>query len=232
MARALALVLCGILVGSTATWWWAGSGPDRQPPHREPLAPGSAPDSLAARARPPAELVPALDEPHRPDASPTSPADLRAVLAALERLDARLGHLESAAARQPDARAPATELAEVAARLREVERLLALQGERLVELAPDAGLAELARERGEADWESLEEFRRRFRGDDSGATGELRLLGYRDVIDRFGAPTESWSNERGTHWIYGDGHDAAEGGYQREVYVRFQDGLVTLAGAK
>jgi hypothetical protein len=31
MARALALVLCGIVVGSAATWWWTRAGLDQAP---------------------------------------------------------------------------------------------------------------------------------------------------------------------------------------------------------
>ena len=39
-----------------------------------------------------------------------------------------------------------------------------------------------------------------------------------------------WSNEKGTHWIYGEGTDPVSGEYLLELYLRFGDGRVTYAG--
>ena len=39
-----------------------------------------------------------------------------------------------------------------------------------------------------------------------------------------------WSNEKGLHWFYRDGHDPASDTYTTEVYFRLQNGYVTTLG--
>jgi hypothetical protein len=63
------------------------------------------------------------------------------------------------------------------------------------------------------------------------AQNELVMLSEKEVLLKFGAPTEVWSNNSGINWLYGSGLDP-EGGYQTEVWLLFLDGHVTVLGVK
>lgn len=82
----------------------------------------------------------------------------------------------------------------------------------------------------EPDWRALGELIAEWQLDEEAAAGRVRLMSPEDVVAAYGSPTETWSNERGTHWIYGRGRDAVTDEYLEEVYLRFQDGYVTLLG--
>ena len=92
-------------------------------------------------------------------------------------------------------------------------------------------LAELKEQNPDTKWNDLQNIIDLWHTDEESALEEMRLLSFEDVIRRYGAPTEMWSNEKGTNWIYGEGTDPA-GGYQTEVWLLFRDGFVTMLGVK
>ena len=85
-------------------------------------------------------------------------------------------------------------------------------------------LGELKASEDGPDWKALDDLMDQWHRDESEAKQAVKLLAFRDVLTRYGTPTEIWSNEGGAHWVYQRGVD--------EVYFRFNDGFVTVLGVK
>ncbi len=232
MAARIVFVLFAFAAGSATTWWVVSRD---APPGVELASPAGEEGGAPLRS-------------HASGFADAEDLDLQRVLASLQRIEERLDRLERAAERavaEPErgfepvepvepvdaGDAASEQLAAAILRLENLERALTEEVTRR-KASAEPGLAEVKAEHPEEKWAALNDFMADWSRDEKAATDDLRLLSYRDVLTRFGSPTEMWSNERGTHWTYGRGHDAVNGGYQREVYVRFEDGLVTTLGVK
>ena len=122
------------------------------------------------------------------------------------------------------------EVAELAATVAALQDSLVRQLEADREVREQDTLSKLKQAKPEPDWPALDELVRRWRLDPVGAKQDVKLLTDAEVLRRFGTPGEVWSNEKGTHWIYGQGYDAASDSYQLEIYLRLRDGVVTQVG--
>ncbi len=168
--------------------------------------------------------------------------DLRETLAAmrsaLERLDARLSALELAPAAPPspraDARRPvpaieAERLAELTAAVDELRRAVEAGLPAGVELRdPEPTLEELRAQHPVTDWNAVHGLIDLWSADPAAARQDTMLLSQRDLLKRFGTPTELWGGDGVLNWFYQEGYDAAAETYLVEVYFRLNDGYVTL----
>ncbi len=165
--------------------------------------------------------------------TPDAPAQgtLRRIEDTLSRIEERLAALEL---REGNARtavpAGQEDLTTLISSLSELRQELALQIEENRERNART-LAELKEKHPDVKWTNLQALIDQWHVDEGKALEDARLLSMEDVIERYGSPTELWSNEKGTNWIYGEGEDP-EGGYETEVWLCFQDGLVTMLGVK
>ena len=187
----------------------------------------------------------------RPAAGPVDPGAGRQatpwdeLLAALTRIEARLDVPPPAPQPAPDAEADVEEPARaVLAALDELRAELARAGT----LAPRPwwdGFAEtetafhggydllpLKEQQPEPNWTNLRELIALWNRDEPSARQSTLLLGYRDVLERFGTPTEVWAGEKGLNWSYVDGLDPFTGEAQLEVWLQFHDGFATELGIK
>lgn len=177
---------------------------------------------------------------------PREGGDLRDVRAALARIEAALerlavrprGGAPGPASAPVSARAPlpvdpaqldsgdaGADVAALEALVRDLRTVLDqhVQDERAWR-ARQQTLGELKSERGEADWKALDALSADWHRDPEEAKRSVKLLGFRDVLARYGTPTEIWRNDGGAHWVYQRGVD--------ELYFRFNDGFVTVLGVK
>jgi len=88
-------------------------------------------------------------------------------------------------------------------------------------------LDQLREEKREVDWGAWDTFISDWHLDQEQAAGELKLVTGQELMNRYGPPTEVWSNEKGMHWIYGRDYDPVAEKYATEIYLRFHDGQVT-----
>lgn len=161
----------------------------------------------------------------------SQPATLHRIEDTLSRIEERLSALElqNGTTREPVPREQ-EDLTALIASLSQLREDLALQIEENRERSART-LADLKKEHPEIKWTNLQALIDLWHVDQQKALEDARLLSMEDVIERYGSPTELWSNEKGTNWIYGEGEDP-EGGYSTEVWLCFQDGLVTMLGVK
>jgi hypothetical protein len=94
------------------------------------------------------------------------------------------------------------------------------------------GLGELKERYPEENWPALRELIHAWNLDEEETRRDVLLLGYREVLERYGAPTTSWGGEQGIDWLYYDAVDPVTGETSTEVWVHFADGLVTDMGIK
>jgi hypothetical protein len=92
-------------------------------------------------------------------------------------------------------------------------------------------LSDVRKENPTPKWDELQKTILLWSWDEVKAQNELVMLSEREVLIKFGAPTEMWSSDKGVNWLYGSGHDP-EGGYLTEVWLLFLDGHVTVLGVK
>lgn len=85
-------------------------------------------------------------------------------------------------------------------------------------------------ERTETDWAALHALAALWAQDEAAAAREVRLSTDADVLRRYGPPQETWSNEAGTHWVYGEAVHPVHGVQGLEVYLRFVDRTCTTLG--
>ena len=79
----------------------------------------------------------------------------------------------------------------------------------------------------EVDWYAWDPILALWDADREAARAELKLMTAEEVIDRFGPPTDVWSNTNGITWQYARGYDALAEKYQDEIILRMPDGYVT-----
>ena len=210
MARTLALVVVSFAVGALAVWLGLRGG-----------GPGAGRAALAAR---PAGL------------------DQGPVLDALARIENRLAERERVAPTAVETDDDPAFAARLDAIQRAVEELRAAvaqsQAMRLVNEGSASsspageGLLALREEHPEPDWQTLDSLVAQWNRDEDSARGETLLLGYRDVIRRFGTPDEVWGTGEDLNWLYVDGIDPVSGETVREVWFQFVDGFVVQLGVK
>jgi len=172
-----------------------------------------------------------------------APADPR-VLAALERIERALQRLAERSGRDVPDPAPGresdvvrpeparSEVEEPFPELQRLERRVQELHDVLDEHVTDSrswrernrSLGELKASEDGADWTALDELIAQWLRSKDEAKKAVQLLTFRDVLARYGTPTEIWRNEDGAHWVYQRGVD--------EVYLRFNDGFVTVLGVK
>ena len=68
--------------------------------------------------------------------------------------------------------------------------------------------------------------------DERAARARTVLLGYRDVLERYGTPTEIWGERGELNWLYARGRDPVSDAWQEEVWFQFVDGFVVQLGVK
>lgn len=181
-------------------------------------------------------------------------AELAAIERRLERIEAALGRL---AVRAPDdelqaprtspagARRPATtpvddasrplaqsEIDQVLAALQRTEDALRRELQLTREVVGDEAVRgdTLERIRDEPrpiDWYAWDEILELWNEDPDLARKEVKLLTDEEVLDRFGTPTDVWSNTNGITWQYARDLDATTGKYATEVILRIPAGFVT-----
>jgi len=173
---------------------------------------------------------------------------LAAVGPALRSIEERLAHIEdilvdmestASVPALPDDRGPAsveqespTEIDRLRGQLEQLQLTVAAQVEAASsERRLRRSARELATAHPEPRWDELQELMDLWFADEALALRDLRLASVEDVIRRFGAPMDVWSNDLGTNWVWGQGDDPA-GGYQTEVWICFKDGYVTMLGVK
>ena len=98
--------------------------------------------------------------------------------------------------------------------------------------ADDAGLGALEQRRPAEDWEALEALIHAWNVDERAARARTVLLGYRDVLERYGTPTEIWGERGELNWLYARGRDPVSDAWQEEVWFQFVDGFVVQLGVK
>lgn len=209
MARLLALVVVSFAVGALAVWLGLPRG-----------GPGGGRTALAAR---PAGLDPAP------------------VLEALARIEGLLADGGRAGASESTPREDAALAQRLDAIQRSVEELRGAiaqaQAERFATEAATADssggeLFALREEHPEPNWQALDSLVAQWNRDEEAARDETLLLGYRDVIRRFGKPDQVWGTGASLNWLYVDGIDPVSGETVREVWFQFVDGFVVQLGVK
>lgn len=95
-----------------------------------------------------------------------------------------------------------------------------------------ASLDELKEEKIEVDWAEYRNYISDWEADAETAEESLKFKSDRDLMRRFGPPTEVWSNEKGTHWIYGENYNELTEKYETEIFLRLRDGYVTLVSVE
>ncbi len=155
---------------------------------------------------------------------------LDGVEAALRRLEAATAASDPNAARQPLVE-PAT-LAQLGAAVERLEAAIELlrANAKASVAAPDPNA--LVAAHPEPDWEALWELMDLWRVDEKAALQRVQLLDQEALLRTFGSPTELWGNEKGVHWMYGEGFDPVDEIYRQEVYMRLNEGVVTVLGVK
>jgi hypothetical protein len=184
----------------------------------------------ASRAADPGPARQAPRSEARPQAPAPRPPDL---LAPDAEGDAGEDTVEGAEP-QPDAPDGSERLLAVEAALRDVQSALERLEARLEAGAASAGgeLSALRAEHPEPDWEALRELMGVWYRDEATAREETLLMGYRDVLARFGKPSQVWGSADELNWLYVDGLDPITGETVTEVWFQFVDGFVTQLGVK
>ena len=148
------------------------------------------------------------------------------MLAALERIEARLEMPSPSGlpSRDESGRAPASQpmveedLRAMATALDELR--LAVEANMSGGAGRMAGansLQELKDKNAEPNWPALNDLIRQWNLDEDLARRETWLLSYRDVLERYGTPSRTYQNERGSNWVYADGRDPITGASQQVV---------------
>jgi hypothetical protein len=176
---------------------------------------------------------PPIDTPR----APTLPqADLQLALADLRQgqraLGERFEQLELRPTRRVVAQVPRHEgdQAVLVASLAELRADLDADATALRDANSPDRLRRLREDKPETDWNAVHTWVGEWDLDEAATQQDLQLSTYAEILVRFGPPTALWSNEKGTHWVYGEGLDPATQEYTLELYLRFADGLVTYVG--
>jgi hypothetical protein len=94
--------------------------------------------------------------------------------------------------------------------------------------ADPLSLDELREDKHEVDWMECRNFIDDWKLDQAAAEENLKFTSDRDLMKRFGPPTEVWSNEKGVHWVYGEDYNELTETYETQIFLRLRDGYVTL----
>ena len=219
MRSTLLTAVLAFAAGVLACWVILGeSGSDRTGLRTDPAVPAPAAGQELPSGEPPRRGDPKL---------------------ALERIEQRLGRIEGQlsglAAGGSEGRTPiesgpdlAGELARLQATAEELRAEIKSGFEEWQHKSGELHALKLAKP--EPDWQALEVLIREGQRDEASATELVRLMRPADVVRTYGTPTAMWSNDHGTHWVYGEGQDAVTGEYLKEVYLKFQDGYVAYVG--
>ena len=122
-------------------------------------------------------------------------------------------------------------MAEIQAQLERREIKLA-SGAALQRTPQLSSLHEVREEKKEVDWVECRNFISDWKADPESAKEDLVFKSDRELMQRFGPPTEVWSNEKGTHWVYGEDYNDLTEKYETEIFVRLRDGYVTLVAVE
>ena len=223
MPRTAIACLVAFLVGGAVAWSLLRSGPVESASPAAGLPPEVSAQladhfaRLEARLEAHFESRPPQSPSPQPAPSPVLP-DVRAPrgiaaateqAAAIDDLRERLGRIEAsldAALEAPPAAADEPETA--------------------------AALAQLKEAQPEPSWDALQALIHQWNLDEEEARRSTQLLGYREVLGRFGTPTELWGSREELNWLYGQGRDPFTGEWQLEVWFQFVDGFVVQLGVK
>jgi hypothetical protein len=94
------------------------------------------------------------------------------------------------------------------------------------------GLTKLKEKYPEANWPALNQLIHAWNLDEETTRQDMLLMGYREVMEKYGAPTTTWGGKGGLHWLYFDSKDPVTGETRTEIWIFFADGIVTDMGIK
>jgi len=155
-----------------------------------------------------------------PDESPVEPAPPNPVP---DGAPAEANRLPTDEARE--ARDLVLELRALAAELRrELEATREALDERTT---PDERIRRMREEGRAIDWAAWDEVLAVWRTSPTEAQAMVELLRPADLLERFGPPTDVWSNPLGLTWQYARDRDPATDAWRLEIILRLPEGYVT-----
>ena len=148
----------------------------------------------------------------------------------LDRIEAQLTALGSASAPERRSFEPSVDgigaLQELTAAVGRLEAELRAHMEASEEHSPSQ-LQALREARPEPDWTALQAVLDAWTESAEAARAEVQLMSSTAVLQRFGSPTLIYTNERGSHWVYGQQYDPVQDSYALQVTFQLKDELVT-----